>query len=126
MTEDIAELKSKQLLAISHIIGSPSLEEACRRAKISKGTLYTWLKTDIFKNELKRQREEVVNDSLATLKSAIARATEELIKLMDIAKPDLRRLVCKDILDYGLKAIEIEKVEARIDELEDRITKNTR
>lgn len=126
MGEKRVALTSKQILAISHIIGSPSLEEACRRAKISKGTLYTWLKTDIFKNELKRQREEVVNDSLAILKSAIARATEELIKLMDIAKPDLRRLVCKDILDYGLKAIEIEKVEARIDELEDRITKNTR
>lgn len=126
MREKMVALTSKQILAISHIIGSPSLEEACRRAKISKGTLYAWLKTDIFKNELKRQREEVVNDSLAILKSAIVRATEELIKLMDIAKPDLRRLVCKDILDYGLKAIEIEKVEARIDELEDRIIKNTR
>jgi hypothetical protein len=121
MEKDVVELSNKQFLTINHIIASPTLEEACRRSKISKGTLYVWLKVEGFQQELKRQRDEVINESLARLKSAIVKATEELIKLMDTAKPDLRRLACKDILDYSLKAIEIERIEVRIDKLESRV-----
>lgn len=37
------KLTNRQLLAISQIISSSTLEEARRKARISKGTLYAWL-----------------------------------------------------------------------------------
>ena len=116
------ELSNRQLLTISQIIASTTLEEARRKAKVSKGTLYAWLKDETFKAELKRQRDEVIKESLARLKGAITKAVEELVKLLDSEKPELKRLVCRDILDYALKAIEIEDIEERIDQLETRIS----
>lgn len=111
-------LTNRQLLAVNHIIASPTLEEACRRAKLSKGTLYAWLKDEVFKAELKRQRDEVVKGALDRLKFSMTRAVEELVKLVDTSRPELRRLVCKDIIDYGLKAIEFEDIEERLDKIE--------
>jgi hypothetical protein len=37
---------------------------------------------------------------------------------MDTQRPDLRRWVFKDIIDYTLKSIEIEDIEQRLDKLE--------
>lgn len=120
--EEKMELSNRQLLAISQIIASTTLEEARRKAKISKGTLYAWLRDDAFKAELKRQRDEVIKESLARLKSAITKAVEELIKLMDSSRPELRRLASKDILEYALKSIELEEIEERLDKVEQAIS----
>lgn len=112
------KLTNRQLLAINQIIASKTLEEARKKAKISKGTLYTWLKDEVFKTELKRQRDEVVREAQDRLKCAMGKAVDELIKLMDSPKPGLRRLTCRDILDYGNKAIELEDIEGRLDTIE--------
>jgi len=105
-------------LAISYILSSPTLEEAYRKARVSKGTLYIWLKDEAFKTELKRQRDEVVREAQDRLKCAMGKAVDELIKLMDSPKPGLRRLTCRDILDYGNRAIELEDIEERLDKIE--------
>jgi hypothetical protein len=114
-------LTNRQLLAINQIIASSTLEEARKKARISKGTLYTWLKDEAFKAELKRERDEVVNEALSRLKKAITKAVDGLIKLMDSQRPDLRRWVFKDIIDYTLKSIEIEDIEERLDKIEKHI-----
>ncbi len=112
------KLTNRQLLAISHIIASSTLEDARKRARISKGTLYAWLKDEAFKAELKNQRDKVVKEALDRLKMAMTKATKGLIELMDTKRPDLRRWVYKDIIDYALKSIELEDIEERLDKVE--------
>ena len=114
-------LSNRQLLAIGQIISSSTLEEARRKAKISKGTLYAWLKNETFKAELKRQRDEVIKEGLDRLKCAMTKAIDGLIKLMDSPRADLRRWVYKDVIDYALKRIEIENIEERIERIEQTI-----
>jgi len=116
------KLTNRQLLAISHIVSSSTFEDARQKAKISKGTLYNWLKDESFKAELKRQRDEVVKGALDRLKIAMTKAVNGLIELMDIKRPDLRRWVYKDIIDYTLKSIELEDVEERLAKLEQIIS----
>jgi len=111
-------LTNRQLLAINQIIASSTLEEARKKARISKGTLYAWLKDEAFKAELKNQRDKVVKEALDRLKMAMTKATKGLIKLMDTKKPDLKRWVCKDIIDYALRSIELENIEERLDKVE--------
>ncbi len=115
MTE---KLTSRQVLAINQIITSPTIEEARRRARISKGTLYAWLKDETFKLELKRQRDEIVGESLNRLKCAMGRAIDGLIDLMASPRPDLRRWVYKDIIDYAFRCIEMEEIESRLESIE--------
>ena len=111
------QLTNRQLLAISQIIASKTLEEACRKTKISKATLYAWLKESTFKAELKRQRDEVVDEALDRLKCALSKAVDGLIALMDSKQPYLKHRASKDIIDYALKSIELEDIEERLDKV---------
>lgn len=118
---EVGKLTNRQLLTINQIIASSTLEEARQKARISKGTLYAWLKDETFKAELKRQRDEVVNEALSRLKKAMTKAVDGLIELMNSQRPDLRRWVFKDIIDYTLKNIELEDIEERLSKIEKHI-----
>jgi len=117
------ELTNKQLLIVSHILTTRTHEEACRKAKISKGTLYALLKGEAFKAELKRQRDEVVCEALDRLKCALSSAVDGLVGLMDSKQPHVRYRACKDIIDFTLRNIEIENIEERLEKIEDVISK---
>ncbi|MCX5705460.1 MAG: hypothetical protein NTZ92_05350 [Candidatus Omnitrophica bacterium] len=117
MSEEI-KLTTRQMLAISQIIASSSIEEASQRGKVSRGTLYKWLKDKNFKTELKRQRDEVIKSALDRLKAAITKAVEELIKLTDAQREEVRRLACNDIITHVLKSIELEDIDERLDKVE--------
>ena len=111
-------LTNRQLLVIQHILASATLEEARRRARLSKGTLYAWLKEDDFSAELKRQRDDAIKNASDRLKCAMAKAVNGLIELMDTPRPDLKRWVYKDVIEYALKSIEIEALEERLKKVE--------
>ena len=112
------KLTHRQLMAITYIINSSSIEKASQKAKVSRTTLYNWLKDEDFKAELKRQRDEVVREALNRLKMAITRAVEELIKLTEAKREEVRRLACNDIITHTLKSLEIEDIEQRLDKVE--------
>ena len=117
--QSASKLTPRQILAIGHLIGCASKEEASRKAKVSRGTLYAWLKEDHFKKELEFQRNELIQDSLSKLKCAINKATDGLIELLGSEREDIKRLACKDVLDFALKSIELEDYEKRISKIEE-------
>ena len=115
------ELTARQLKAIPHVLAAASIEEGCKRARVSKAAFYLWLAQDGFKEELRRQREELTRTALDTLKAGIAKATETLVKLLDSDKEAIQARAAEDIIEFTQKAIEYEELEKRIDALEDRI-----
>jgi hypothetical protein len=68
---------------IPFLLASPSVEEACRQARINKTTVYEWLKDETFRQELKSQRDAVIERALDSLKANIRKATETLVKHLD-------------------------------------------
>ncbi len=120
--EEKIELTHRQRMVISHILASATLEEARRKARLSKGTLYAWLKDDAFNAELNRQRDEVVQVGLTKLKNSVSKAIEGLITFVDSNHPYLKLRACKDIIDYTLKTIEIENIEKRLEKIEQQLT----
>lgn len=119
--DDNGALTLRQLRAIPFLLASPSIEEGCRAAKVSKATVYGWLKEQAFREELRRHREEVVRGALETLKANVSKATETLVKLLDSDKEGIRARVAKDIIEFTQKAIELEELEKRIGALEERL-----
>ena len=114
-------ITDKQLRVIPFLLEAPSIEEGCKRAKVSKATFYAWLKEDAFREELRRQREEVVRGALETLKANVSKATETLVKLLDSDKEGIRVRVAEDIIEFTQKAIELEELERRIASIEERL-----
>jgi hypothetical protein len=120
---DPKALTTKQARVIPYLLAAPSIEEGCRRAKVSKVTVYGWLKEDVFRQELKCQRDELVRGALDSLKANIAKATETLVKHLDSKRENISIRAAESIIEFAQKAIEFENLEKRIGALEERINR---
>jgi len=120
---DIIEQKltNRQLKAIPHLVASPTYAEGCQKADINKTTLYKWLKEPEFKRELDRQRDEVAAEAFAVLTQSLTKAVENLVGLIDNEDNRLKRLACKDVIDYILEHKAIEDLVKRIEAIEQRL-----
>ena len=114
-------LTDRQTRIIPYLLGTPSIEEGCKRARVSKVTVYSWLKDETFRTELKRQRDEVIERALDNLKANISKATETLVKLLDSEKETIQARAAEDIIEFTQKAIENDELEKRIAALEARL-----
>jgi len=118
-------LTDKQIKAIPHLIAAGTYDEGCKKARISRNTLYKWLKDPPFKTELQRHRDVVIEEALDTLKGNINKAVDTLVSLLGSAGSDsLKRLICNDIIGHTIKSKELEDLEERITALEKTIGEN--
>ncbi|HWO40337.1 MAG TPA: hypothetical protein VNO43_00860 [Candidatus Eisenbacteria bacterium] len=115
---DDAALTDRQRRVIPFLLSSPSTEEACRRARVNKTTVYEWLKDEIFRRELKRQRDALIERALDSLKASIGKATETLMKHLDSDRESVSIRAAERIIEFTQKAIELEELEQRITALE--------
>jgi predicted DNA-binding protein YlxM (UPF0122 family) len=118
---DSKALTARQTRVIPYLLDAPSIEEGCKRAKVSKAAVYEWLKNESFKAELKRQRDELIRGALYSLKANVSKATRTLVKLLDSESESIKARAAEDILEFTIKAIEREELEKRIEALEARI-----
>jgi len=112
------KLTPRQKKAIPLVLAAKNIEEGTRRAGITRMTWYTWMKREGFKEEVERQREEGISEALDGLKRGLRRAVEGLSTLLDAEEKNVRFRACSEVLDYFLKARELEDVEKRLSELE--------
>ena len=113
------ELTDKQVKAIPHLITSKTLKAGCKKAKISRQTLYDWLKDPAFKVEFRSQRDVIIEEAIEDLKGNLTKATDALIDLLDNTDNDsLKRYVAKDIIDYVMRAKEVSDIEERLVKVE--------
>ena len=101
------------------MLAAPSIEEACKRAQVSKATVYGWFKDETFSSELKRQRDAVIDRALDSLKASIAKATETLVKHLDSEHENISIRAAESIIEFTQKALEHEDLEKRIAALEE-------
>jgi transposase len=118
---DPKALTARQARVIPYLLAAPSFEEGCKRAGVSKVTVYGWLKQEIFRQELKRQRDELIERALDNLKANVSKATETLVKLLDSKSEPIRARAAEDIIEFAQKAIEHEELEKRVQALEERL-----
>ena len=118
---DNGGLTDRQRRVIPYLLTSPSTEEACRRARINKTTVYEWLKDETFRRELKCQRDAIIERALDSLKANIAKATKTLVKHLDSKRENISIRAAESIIEFAQTALEHEELERRIEELEARI-----
>jgi hypothetical protein len=115
------ELSGRQLRFIPYLLNAPSVEEGCKRARVSKAAVYEWLKDKAFRKELKRQRDTMIERALDSLKSSIAKASETLVKHLDSERENISIRAAESIIEFTQKALEYENLEQRVEELEKHV-----
>jgi len=118
---DSKALTARQTRVIPYLLDASSIEEGCKRARVSKVTVYAWLKQENFRQELERQRDELIRGALDSLKANLSKATETLVKLLDSDSEPMQARAAEDIIEFGQKALEHEELEKRIEALEERL-----
>ncbi len=112
------EILPKQFSAIPHFVANDTVDSACKEAGISRETYYKWLKNPVFKSELNRVRNEIVNCSINQLKSYTIKAVTTLSLLLERNDmPSVQRAAAHDILSFVARFKELE-LEDRIEKLE--------
>ena len=114
-------LTRRQRAVLPYLIAAPSLEEGCRKARVSKTTVYTWLKEPGFQAELKRLRQTLVDEAFERLKAGLTQAVDKLLELLQ-AKGQLgiQLRAAQTLLDHGIKMMELQELEARLEALEEQ------
>ena len=113
------KLSARQLQVLPHLLTSPSYEEAARRSGITSKQIYSWLKQPAFQEELKKQRNSIFCEALASLKAAVQKAVQTLINLLEDGDPRIRLLASEKILLNTFKGAEFLEIEERIKALEE-------
>jgi hypothetical protein len=125
MKEDNSEkngqnlLPEKQQRVIPFIIAHNTVEEACRQAKITTATYYNWLReSPDFAAAIRDARNELVAESMETLKNNVGRAVDELISLLNSKNEEVKRKSANDVINLALRWRELDEVEDRLESIE--------
>lgn len=115
-------LTRRQRAVLPHLLTTPSLEEGCRKARVSKTTVYAWLKEPAFQAEVKRLRQALVDEAFDRLKAGLTQAVDKLLELLHVeGQLGIQLRAAQTLLEYGTKAIELQEMENRLEALEQEV-----
>jgi ACT domain-containing protein len=112
-------LSNAQEVCIESLLSGKKITEACKEAHISRGAYYVWLKDDeLFKDELERRRNEIVESSMEKLRCLMDKAVNKLDSLLTSENEEVARKAANAIIEYSLKWNEAQDLEDRLEEIE--------
>lgn len=116
-TED---LTAKQQRAIEALLSQSSIRDAAKKAQASETTLFRWLQDEAFKKAYLDARREATKQAIAQLQQAGGEAVKTLREVMKDKKanPGARVSAAKAVLEMSIKAVELEDLAERVNELE--------
>ena len=121
--DDSNALSPKQERALQALISHPTIKDAALAAGISETTLWRYMQDEAFSKRIREARREAVGHAVARLQQASSEAVAVLRELMmkEEAPASARISAARTILDYAIRAAEMEELKARISELEEFI-----
>jgi hypothetical protein len=113
-------LTRKQESAIAALLSHPTTKDAAAAAGVSVPTLWRWLQDEDFDRAYKQARRESVRQAVAHLQRSSGEAVEVLRSVMndDGTTAAVRVTAAKAIIEYSIKAVEVEDLAERVAELE--------
>ena len=102
------------------LLENSTLEKAAASLQISTATLWRWTQQEEFQAAFLKARRQAFSKSVSRLQHASGAAVSTLLTVMaDRTAPHASRVRAADsVLDRGMKAIELEDLEARLQRLE--------
>lgn len=118
-------LTPRQERAILELLSRSTIEEAAKAAGVNKTTLWRWFQLEEFHTAYMKARRESVKQAFARLQRATSEAVNTLSDVMKSATsyPAARVSAAKAILEFALKAVELEDLAERVNELEQLMKK---
>jgi AcrR family transcriptional regulator len=126
-TENPGDLTPEQLRALVALLEHGDKAKAARAAKVSRSTLYRWLRDDaIFQVALEAATRQALREFSTTLVRLAQKAAQALDDALDSGQEIHHRLRAADIVTGRLLAVrELVDLEERLSRLEAQYAKTT-
>ena len=113
----------KMELVISALLTEKTIEEASKKSGVSEHTIYRWFNNPQFDKAYKEAKKRVVEHAITQLQQATGEAVQCLREVInDKNNPASSRVsASKTILEQAIKAVEIEELVTRVEELENKL-----
>lgn len=116
------KLTPAQHRAVLALLNEPTVRKAAEVAEVKERTLFHWLRTSpMFIDEYRSARREATRQAIGRLQQYSGAAAGTLVQLMAAGNPAVVRLgAARAVLEFAIKAVELEDLEARLKQLEER------
>jgi len=114
------KLTRKQEHAIAALLLEPTMADAAKSVGIGEVTLWRWLKREDFQAAYMKAKKKAVTQAVARLQQITSKAVDTLEAVMkdEDAPASSRVTAARVVLETSLKAIELEDLTARVEQLE--------
>ena len=106
-------LTPRQLKFLPYYLSCRSIEEACRKAHVSRPTVYGWLEEDAFSEEVRKQKDLIYGRAIDSLSAGTEEAVTKLLKLVNSRNENIALRAAQSILALAIKAKETEDTESQ-------------
>ncbi|NPV90532.1 MAG: transposase family protein [Firmicutes bacterium] len=122
-----SKLTRKMEAAIAALLVAPTIADAAAVVGVHEQSLWRWLQREDFQERYREAKRQAVNQAVALLQQACSEAVETLRRIMadDEATASARVAAARTVLEMGLKAVEVEELEARITAIERQVLEKT-
>jgi len=116
----LPKLSPKKSRAIAALLEENSIQKAAATSGISETTLHRWLSDEDFQKVYREAKKRIVSHAISHLQNSVGEAVGALIEVIrDKEKPPSTRVTAsKAILEFSMKAVEVEDLEARVENIE--------
>jgi len=116
------KFKQRELL-LAALMSQPTIAQAAQQAGVAKSTALRWLAEPGFRRQFDAAKRQALGETLAYLQRSMLGAVARLnALLMDPqSKPIIQLGAARALLEYGLRAYELEEVTGRLLRLEEAL-----
>ena len=112
-------LNVKHYKAISALLSEGTIRKAAEVSGVPERTLYKWLKQAAFAAAYREARREATQAAISLGQQYSSAVMRELLRLASGARSEAVRLgACRAVLEFAVKAVELEDLSVRLDALE--------
>ena len=113
-------LTPKQELLVGALLTHSTIQAAATAAGVSERQAHRWIREPMFSAAYRAARRDAVQQAIARLQQTSSAAVMVMLSLMaDRSTPASVRLsAAKMVLEFALKAVELEEIETRLTALE--------
>lgn len=116
----------KEDVAILALITEPTIKGAAEKTGIGETTLWRWMQEKDFSEKYKEAKRQAITHATARLRQGMTVGIETLIEMAANKKtPSMARVTAaKALVEYAMKAHEMEDLQDRIERLEELSEEN--
>lgn len=100
------------------LLAHETIADAAKASGVAPRTAFRWLQEPAFQTAYRAARRQIVEHSLSVLQRATSEAVETLRRNLHGVQPAVQVSAARSILEFGIRAVEVDDLSERVEQIE--------